>query len=76
MNQPHRVEHDLLGDRKVLAEAYYGVHTPRAVENFLITGTPISIYPDLIRANCSSPVTRQVSAGVAGLRASSRQSIR
>ncbi|BBN88526.1 aspartate ammonia-lyase [Azospira sp. I09] len=50
MNQPHRVEHDLLGDRKVPAEAYYGVHTLRAVENFPITGTPISIYPDLIRA--------------------------
>ena len=50
MYQPHRVEHDLLGDRKVPAEAYYGVHTLRAVENFPITGTPISIYPDLIRA--------------------------
>ncbi len=50
MNQPHRVEHDLLGDRKVPAEAYSGVHTLRAVENFPITGTPISIYPDLIRA--------------------------
>jgi aspartate ammonia-lyase len=50
MNTPHRVEHDLLGDRKVPAEAYYGVHTLRAVENFPITGTPISIYPDLIRA--------------------------
>ncbi len=50
MNQPHRVEHDLLGDRKVPAEVYYGVHTLRAVENFPITGTPISIYPDLIRA--------------------------
>ena len=45
-----RVEHDLLGDRSVPAHAYYGVHTLRAVENFPITGTPISIYPDLIRA--------------------------
>jgi aspartate ammonia-lyase len=45
-----RVEHDLLGDRAVPAQAYYGVHTLRAVENFPITGTPISIYPDLIRA--------------------------
>jgi len=49
-NNRYRVEHDLLGDRKVPAEAYYGVHTLRAVENFPITGTPISIYPDLIRA--------------------------
>ena len=46
----YRLEHDLLGNREVPAEAYYGVHTLRAVENFPITGTPISIYPDLIRA--------------------------
>jgi aspartate ammonia-lyase len=46
----HRVEHDLLGDREVPVDVYYGVHTLRAVENFPITGTPISIYPDLIRA--------------------------
>jgi aspartate ammonia-lyase len=45
-----RVEHDLLGDRPVPADAYYGVHTLRAVENFPITGNSISIYPDLIRA--------------------------
>jgi aspartate ammonia-lyase len=45
-----RIEHDLLGDRAVPADAYYGVHTLRAVENFPITGNPISIYPDLIRA--------------------------
>src|ERR1700704_2255771 len=47
---PPRIEHDLLGDRAVPAAAYYGVHTLRAVENFPITGTPISIYPDLIAA--------------------------
>jgi aspartate ammonia-lyase len=45
-----RTEHDLLGDREVPAGAYYGVHTLRAVENFPITGTPISIYPELIKA--------------------------
>ena len=45
-----RREHDLLGDRDVPADAYYGVHTLRAIENFPITGTPISIYPDLIAA--------------------------
>ncbi len=47
---PTRTEHDLLGDREVPADAYYGVHTLRAVENFPITGTSISIYPDLIKA--------------------------
>jgi len=48
--EPQRSEHDLLGDRAVPATAYYGVHTLRAVENFPITGTPIAIYPDLIRS--------------------------
>ena len=49
---PHRtrVEHDLLGDRAVPDDAYYGVHTLRALENFPISDTPISIYPALIRA--------------------------
>jgi aspartate ammonia-lyase len=45
-----RREHDLLGERSVPIEAYYGVHTVRALENFAITGTPISIYPDLVVA--------------------------
>jgi aspartate ammonia-lyase len=48
-----RREHDLLGDRDVPAGAYYGVHTLRAIENFPISGTPISIYPDLIAALAS-----------------------
>ncbi|MBL8405224.1 MAG: aspartate ammonia-lyase [Dechloromonas sp.] len=47
---PTRLEHDLLGDREVPASAYYGVHTLRALENFPITGIPIAVYPDLIRA--------------------------
>jgi aspartate ammonia-lyase len=47
---PHRREHDLLGERSVPGTAYYGVHTLRALENFPITGTPISIYPDLVVA--------------------------
>ncbi len=50
MNQSMRVEHDLIGDREVPAAAYYGVHTLRACENFPITGTSISIYPDLVAA--------------------------
>ena len=45
-----RTEHDLLGAKDVPASAYYGVQTARALENFHITGVPISHYPDLIRA--------------------------
>src|SRR3712207_4916778 len=50
MTNTYRLEHDLLGEREVPAGAYYGVHTLRAVENFPISGTPISIYPDLVVA--------------------------
>ncbi|MGW1420470.1 aspartate ammonia-lyase [Bradyrhizobium manausense] len=45
-----RTEHDLLGEREVPLEAYYGVHTLRAVENLPISGIAISAYPELIGA--------------------------
>ncbi|GGT29307.1 aspartate ammonia-lyase [Streptomyces purpureus] len=45
-----RREHDLLGDRDVPAEAYWGIHSLRAMENFPVTGTPISVYPQLVEA--------------------------
>ena len=47
---PERLEHDLLGDRAVPADAYFGLQTLRAVENFQITGTPIGQYPTLVKA--------------------------
>lgn len=47
---PERIEHDLLGERTVPSHVLYGVHTLRAVENFPITGTPISRCPALIVA--------------------------
>jgi aspartate ammonia-lyase len=49
-NRSERIEHDLLGDLAVPHEAYYGVHTLRALTNFPITGIPISTYPNLINA--------------------------
>ena len=45
-----RLEHDLLGARHLPKHAYYGIHTLRALENFPISGAPISVYPELIRA--------------------------
>src|SRR6188472_3035744 len=45
-----RVEHDFLGEKQIPADAYWGVHTARAVENFPISGTPISAMPELVRA--------------------------
>jgi aspartate ammonia-lyase len=50
---PSRIERDLLGEREIPRSAYYGVHTMRAIENFNISGTPISTYPDLINALAS-----------------------
>ena len=50
MSTAFRNEHDLLGDKAVPTDAYYGVHTLRAQENFDITGISIAVYPDLIRA--------------------------
>ncbi len=43
-----RLEHDLLGELEVPAHRYYGIQTLRALENFCITGIPISHYPELI----------------------------
>lgn len=45
-----RVEHDFLGEMKIPANAYYGVQTMRAVQNFSISGRTISQCPSLIRA--------------------------
>jgi len=47
---PTRIEHDLLGQRQVPAEAYYGIHTLRAIENFPISGTTIQSSPSLVTA--------------------------
>ena len=48
--QEFRTEHDLLGEMQIPAEAYYGVQTARAIENFQISGTSVSRYPELVNA--------------------------
>ncbi|MEE6165096.1 MULTISPECIES: aspartate ammonia-lyase [unclassified Mycolicibacterium] len=45
-----RIEEDSMGNRAVPAEAYYGVHTARALENFPISGIPLSAYPEFVNA--------------------------
>lgn len=45
-----RPEHDLLGDRNVPYENYFGVQTLRAIENFNISGVTLNFYPSLIEA--------------------------
>lgn len=44
-----RIEEDLLGTREVPADAYYGVHTLRAIENFYISNNKISDIPEFVR---------------------------
>jgi aspartate ammonia-lyase len=48
--QQYRVEKDLLGEKQVPADAYYGVQTARALDNFRISDIPISHYPEFIEA--------------------------
>ena len=45
-----RLEHDLLGEVPVPADAYYGAHTARAIENFPISGTPLASQPHFVTA--------------------------
>ncbi|MBN8468940.1 aspartate ammonia-lyase [Corallococcus exiguus] len=43
-----RTETDDLGSRRLPAEAYWGINVSRALDNFAISGRPISVYPDLL----------------------------
>ena len=48
MTIPVRTETDLLGSREIPAEALWGIHTARALENFQISGK--LVHPELIKA--------------------------
>ena len=45
----YRVEEDLLGKLEVPDDAYYGIHTLRAIDNFQISRTTINYIPEFIR---------------------------
>src|SRR5260370_37470934 len=45
---PTRIERDSLGELEVPAEAYYGIQTARAIENFPISGW--GPFPELVTA--------------------------
>ena len=62
-----RIEHDLIGDIAVPAEALWGVHTARAVENFPITGVGIGHYRNLIKAMGLVKAAAAKANGVAGV---------
>jgi aspartate ammonia-lyase len=44
----YRIETDLLGSREVPADALWGIHTLRAMENFRISGR--AVHPELVKA--------------------------
>ena len=44
----YRMEHDSIGEKEVPEEAYYGIQTLRAYENFYITG--LKMHPELINS--------------------------
>jgi aspartate ammonia-lyase len=44
-----RIEEDLLGNKEVSNESYYGIHTLRAIENFKLSNQKISDVPELVR---------------------------
>ncbi|WP_439880563.1 aspartate ammonia-lyase [Pontibacter sp. MBLB2868] len=46
----YRKEHDFLGEQEIPNELYYGIQTARALDNFHITGIPISKEPLFIQA--------------------------
>src|SRR5688572_14082298 len=48
--QQTRTEKDLLGEKQIPAEAYYGVQTARALENFQLSGIAINHYPGFVEA--------------------------
>jgi aspartate ammonia-lyase len=45
-----RIERDAIGEMEIPADADYGIHTARAVENFPITGILLRHYPELIQS--------------------------
>src|SRR3954453_8733588 len=48
--QQVRKESDLLGEKDIPADAYYGVQTARALENFMVSGVTTRFYPDYVKA--------------------------
>ena len=46
----YRIERDLIGELPIPEDAYYGINTQRAINNFDISGKKIKEYPLLIKA--------------------------
>jgi aspartate ammonia-lyase len=60
-----RKESDLLGELEVPVNAYYGVQTQRAINNFKISGQLLSSYPEFIRVGfCKKAAAKPIMSWV------------
>jgi aspartate ammonia-lyase len=50
MENSYRIEKDFLGEKEIEQNAYYGIQTLRAKENFDITRTSLSLFPNFIKS--------------------------
>lgn len=46
----YRVEYDLLGEREIPSDVYWGIHTLRALENFQISSQKVADMPHFVRS--------------------------
>ncbi|APA91475.1 aspartate ammonia-lyase [Myroides sp. ZB35] len=47
--KPTRIESDLIGELEIPQQAYYGVQTQRAINNFKISTSKLSDYPEFVK---------------------------
>ena len=50
MIEDYRIESDFLGEKEIEKSSYYGIQTLRAKENFDITHTSLSLFPNFIKS--------------------------
>ncbi|SLJ84594.1 aspartate ammonia-lyase [Psychrobacter sp. DAB_AL43B] len=67
MTTATRQEHDLLGYRDVPADAYYGIQTLRAFENFTVSGVRLHQFSTFIRAFATVKKTAAIANNKVGV---------
>ncbi|MDI9409850.1 MAG: aspartate ammonia-lyase [Candidatus Pacebacteria bacterium] len=50
MTNQYRTEEDSLGTMQLPADCLWGIHSQRAIENFPISGIPLSHFPEFVRS--------------------------
>ncbi|MDO4218239.1 MAG: aspartate ammonia-lyase [Bacteroidales bacterium] len=62
-----RTENDLLGERQIPEDAYYGVQTDRAIENFKISGNLLSNYHNFIKGMAITKKAAAIANEITGM---------